>query len=232
MLLYIYVVRTWPCSYLCYPIIPIKKDLTLHFNPVNNRHHYVSLFLSHTHFVIMCNLSSDNLSKTTALPISSHLTRISNNTVRKSNRNARVAKLQMTRTYAKVYNFHLQLRMNSINSYLADLHLTTPVKHKRDYTSDYASNETTPEKPIKQSKAQQSLHQPNGGTESKTNLIVNYLPQVCISGLYMITSKFIKGMKTELLRELFATMGDIEHVKLCKNRESRVSLGFGFVKVS
>ena len=38
-------------------------------------------------------------------------------------------------------------------------------------------------------------------------------------------------MKTELLRELFATMGDIEHVKLCKNRESRASLGFGFVKV-
>lgn len=97
---------------------------------------------------------------------------------------------------------------------MADLHLaTTPVKKHRDYTSDYASNETTPEKQSKTTK--QLQQQPNGGAESKTNLIVNYLPQ---------------GMKTELLRELFATMGDIEHVKLCKNRESRVSLGFGFVK--
>ena len=39
-------------------------------------------------------------------------------------------------------------------------------------------------------------------------------------------------MKVDLLRELFGTMGEIEHVKLCKNKESKVSLGYGFVKVS
>lgn len=68
---------------------------------------------------------------------------------------------------------------NDLNSYLADLRLTTPVKQRgeKNYTSDYASTETTPEKVIKQSK-QHNNQQPNGGAESKTNLIVNYLPQV------------------------------------------------------
>ena len=91
-----------------------------------------------------------------------------------------------------------------LENYLSGLNLSP----KRNYTSDYGSAETTPEKQFKKT--------PNGGQESKTNLIVNYLPP---------------GMKTEVLKDLFSSMGEIEHVKLCKNKESRVSLGFGFVKV-
>jgi len=53
-----------------------------------------------------------------------------------------------------------------------------------------------------------------GGQESKTNLIVNYLPQ---------------NYTQDQLRELFSSIGDIETCKLCRHRETKMSLGYGFV---
>ncbi|XP_035747915.1 ELAV-like protein 3 [Egretta garzetta] len=62
---------------------------------------------------------------------------------------------------------------------------------------------------------------PNGGPpgppvadDSKTNLIVNYLPQ---------------SMSQEELRSLFGSLGDIESCKLVRDKVTGQSLGYGFV---
>ncbi|CAD6192603.1 unnamed protein product [Caenorhabditis auriculariae] len=50
--------------------------------------------------------------------------------------------------------------------------------------------------------------------ESKTNLIINYLPQ---------------GMSQEEVRSLFASIGEIESCKLVRDKMTGQSLGYGFV---
>ncbi|XP_041262988.1 ELAV-like protein 3, partial [Onychostruthus taczanowskii] len=50
--------------------------------------------------------------------------------------------------------------------------------------------------------------------DSKTNLIVNYLPQ---------------SMSQEELRSLFGSLGDIESCKLVRDKVTGQSLGYGFV---
>ncbi|NWQ72069.1 ELAV2 protein, partial [Neopipo cinnamomea] len=52
------------------------------------------------------------------------------------------------------------------------------------------------------------------GDDSKTNLIVNYLPQ---------------SMSQEELRSLFGSLGDIESCKLVRDKVTGQSLGYGFV---
>lgn len=59
------------------------------------------------------------------------------------------------------------------------------------------------------SNGQEELHD-----SSKTNLIVNYLPQ---------------EMTEEELRTLFSSIGPLESCKLIKNKATRVSLGYAFV---
>merc|ERR1719422_808346 len=59
----------------------------------------------------------------------------------------------------------------------------------------------------------------NGGSngiaeDSKTNLIVNYLPQ---------------GMTQEEIRSLFSSLGDVESCKLIRDKTTGQSLGYGFV---
>ncbi|XP_035209868.1 ELAV-like protein 3 isoform X2 [Stegodyphus dumicola] len=57
--------------------------------------------------------------------------------------------------------------------------------------------------------------QQNGGCEdSKTNLIVNYLPQT---------------MTQEEIRSLFSSIGDVESCKLIRDKVTGQSLGYGFV---
>ncbi|PAV86167.1 hypothetical protein WR25_02655 [Diploscapter pachys] len=51
--------------------------------------------------------------------------------------------------------------------------------------------------------------------ESKTNLIINYLPQ---------------GMSQEEVRALFASIGEVESCKLVRDKISGQSLGYGFVE--
>uniref|UniRef100_A0A0K0CWW1 ELAV-like protein 3 n=1 Tax=Angiostrongylus cantonensis TaxID=6313 RepID=A0A0K0CWW1_ANGCA len=53
--------------------------------------------------------------------------------------------------------------------------------------------------------------------ESKTNLIINYLPQ---------------GMTQEEVRSLFASVGEIESCKLVRDKMTGQSLGYGFVNYS
>ncbi|XP_014678286.1 PREDICTED: ELAV-like protein 4, partial [Priapulus caudatus] len=50
--------------------------------------------------------------------------------------------------------------------------------------------------------------------KSKTNLIVNYLPQT---------------MTQEEIRSLFGSLGEIESCKLIRDKTTGVSLGYGFV---
>ncbi|KIH64059.1 hypothetical protein ANCDUO_05634 [Ancylostoma duodenale] len=50
--------------------------------------------------------------------------------------------------------------------------------------------------------------------ESKTNLIINYLPQ---------------GMTQEEVRSLFSSVGEIESCKLVRDKMTGQSLGYGFV---
>ncbi|OQV23475.1 ELAV-like protein 2 [Hypsibius exemplaris] len=59
-----------------------------------------------------------------------------------------------------------------------------------------------------------SSQQSDAGDISKTNLIVNYLPQ---------------GMELETMRKLFENIGPVESCKLIKDRQTNQSLGFGFV---
>ena len=40
----------------------------------------------------------------------------------------------------------------------------------------------------------------------------------------------IQGMSHEALRDLFRCIGEVDQVKLCKNKETKLSLGYGFVK--
>ena len=40
----------------------------------------------------------------------------------------------------------------------------------------------------------------------------------------------IQGMNHETLRDLFRCIGEVDQVKLCKNKETKLSLGYGFVK--
>ncbi|XP_051555785.1 ELAV-like protein 2 isoform X4 [Myxocyprinus asiaticus] len=54
----------------------------------------------------------------------------------------------------------------------------------------------------------------SGGEESKTNLIVNYLPQ---------------NMTQEELKSLFGSIGEIESCKLVRDKITGQSLGYGFV---
>ena len=37
-------------------------------------------------------------------------------------------------------------------------------------------------------------------------------------------------MSHEALRDLFRCIGEVDQVKLCKNKETKLSLGYGFVK--
>lgn len=37
-------------------------------------------------------------------------------------------------------------------------------------------------------------------------------------------------MNHETLRDLFRCIGEVDQVKLCKNKETKLSLGYGFVK--
>uniref|UniRef100_A0A8C3CI78 ELAV like RNA binding protein 3 n=1 Tax=Cairina moschata TaxID=8855 RepID=A0A8C3CI78_CAIMO len=53
-----------------------------------------------------------------------------------------------------------------------------------------------------------------GPDDSKTNLIVNYLPQ---------------SMSQDELRSLFGSLGDIESCKLVRDKVTGQSLGYGFV---
>ena len=70
----------------------------------------------------------------------------------------------------------------------------------------------------------------DGGQESKTNLIVNYLPQVRSSFTKIIIFKnLIQNMTHDHLRELFRSIGEIENCKLVRNKETKLSLGYGFV---
>jgi len=96
---------------------------------------------------------------------------------------------------------------------------TTPLKSQRGYQSDsdYSSANTTPEKLETHAKTDYHMQSkfPSGGIESKTNLIINYLPP---------------GMNHETLRDLFRCIGEVDQVKLCKNKETKLSLGYGFVK--
>lgn len=50
--------------------------------------------------------------------------------------------------------------------------------------------------------------------ESKTNLIVNYLPQ---------------NMNQEDIRSLFSSIGEVESCKLIRDKTAGQSLGYGFV---
>lgn len=65
-----------------------------------------------------------------------------------------------------------------------------------------------------------SLHQPpsptstTGSEDSKTNLIVNYLPQT---------------MTQEEIRSLFSSIGEVESCKLIRDKVTGQSLGYGFV---
>ncbi|CAO1312587.1 unnamed protein product [Diamesa serratosioi] len=54
----------------------------------------------------------------------------------------------------------------------------------------------------------------NGNDESKTNLIVNYLPQT---------------MTQEEIRSLFSSIGEVESCKLIRDKVTGQSLGYGFV---
>jgi ELAV like protein 2/3/4 len=54
----------------------------------------------------------------------------------------------------------------------------------------------------------------NGLEESKTNLIVNYLPQT---------------MTQEEIRSLFSSIGEVESCKLIRDKITGQSLGYGFV---
>ncbi|XP_048026063.1 LOW QUALITY PROTEIN: ELAV-like protein 2 [Megalobrama amblycephala] len=59
-----------------------------------------------------------------------------------------------------------------------------------------------------------SVEMPNGTEDSKTNLIVNYLPQ---------------NMTQEELKSLFGSIGEIESCKLVRDKITGQSLGYGFV---
>jgi len=59
-----------------------------------------------------------------------------------------------------------------------------------------------------------SVGSPSGCEDSKTNLIVNYLPQ---------------GMTQEEIRSLFSSLGEVESCKLVRDKSSGQSLGYGFV---
>ncbi|XP_016359985.1 ELAV-like protein 2 [Sinocyclocheilus anshuiensis] len=58
------------------------------------------------------------------------------------------------------------------------------------------------------------VEMPNGTEDSKTNLIVNYLPQ---------------NMTQEELKSLFGSIGEIESCKLVRDKITGQSLGYGFV---
>lgn len=59
------------------------------------------------------------------------------------------------------------------------------------------------------------MHSPSGsGEDSKTNLIVNYLPQT---------------MTQEEMRSLFSSMGEVESCKLIRDKVTGQGLGYGFV---
>merc|ERR1712108_28207 len=67
--------------------------------------------------------------------------------------------------------------------------------------------------------AQGGAASPNGSTQpidedSKTNLIVNYLPQT---------------MTQEEIRSLFSSIGEVESCKLIRDKVTGQSLGYGFV---
>lgn len=55
----------------------------------------------------------------------------------------------------------------------------------------------------------------DGVTQSKTNLIVNYIPA---------------NMTENNLRELFQAYGELESVKLMTDKVTNISLGYGFIK--
>lgn len=55
---------------------------------------------------------------------------------------------------------------------------------------------------------------PQGSEDSKTNLIVNYLPQT---------------MTQEEIRSLFSSIGEVESCKLIRDKVTGQSLGYGFV---
>ena len=59
-----------------------------------------------------------------------------------------------------------------------------------------------------------SAGSPQGSEDSKTNLIVNYLPQT---------------MTQEEIRSLFSSIGEVESCKLIRDKVTGQSLGYGFV---
>ncbi|RWS15421.1 ELAV-like protein 2 [Dinothrombium tinctorium] len=59
-----------------------------------------------------------------------------------------------------------------------------------------------------------SAASPQGSEDSKTNLIVNYLPQT---------------MTQEEIRSLFSSIGEVESCKLIRDKVTGQSLGYGFV---
>jgi len=75
--------------------------------------------------------------------------------------------------------------------------------------------------PVQSVQQNGSLHNSNssvgslsGGEDSKTNLIVNYLPQT---------------MTQEEIRSLFSSIGEVESCKLIRDKVTGQSLGYGFV---
>lgn len=89
---------------------------------------------------------------------------------------------------------------------------------KNEYPSYHnqitAGNLSVPE-PVAMDTTSPTQNGSNGIPEdSKTNLIVNYLPQ---------------GMTQEEIRSLFSSLGDVESCKLIRDKTTGQSLGYGFV---
>ena len=46
------------------------------------------------------------------------------------------------------------------------------------------------------------------------------------------TLNYFQSMTIDNLRDLFRSIGEIENCKLCRNKETKLSLGYGFVNYS